>query len=82
MEQKKHYETVVGQLTKRGHELEEQIKTLQTDENIHYRKEIRKYVEGINEKDAEINNLKRQVTSQKGKMSTMEQEISNLTNMK
>ena len=42
------------------------------------RKEFRKYVEGINEKDIENKNLKRQIQSYKNRITSFEQEVNNL----
>jgi seryl-tRNA synthetase len=55
---------------------------LQQEDSLRSRKELRKYVEGINEKDVEINSLKRQQHSLKNRISSLEQEVSNLANIK
>jgi predicted nucleic acid-binding Zn-ribbon protein len=39
-------------------------------------------VEGINEKEIEANNLKRQLHTQKNRIASLEQEVNNLSNIK
>ena len=48
------------------------------EDSVQNRKEFRKYVEGINEKDIENKNLKRQIQSYKNRITSFEQEVNNL----
>lgn len=48
------------------------------EDSAQNRKEFRKYVEGINEKDIENKNLKRQIQSYKNRITSFEQEVNNL----
>ena len=81
-EQKNYFEEINKGQAKRIMELEIECKDHQKEFNFENNKEIRRYVEGLNEKDIELNNLKRQIQSQKNRISSLEQEINNLSNVK
>ena len=63
-------------------ELEELCKKYENSEILQNRKEFRKYIEEINEKDAENKNLKRQIQSFKNRITSLEQDINNLEGIK
>lgn len=72
----------MGVMAKRINELEEQCKKLEMEQFDKNRKQIRKYVEAVNEKDCDISGLKREINSLKNKISNQEQQINNLNSTK
>lgn len=66
-----YFEALLTDKDKRIGELEDMVRRLESDENEKNRKEMRRYMESNNEKEAENNSLKRQINSLKTKINSL-----------
>lgn len=81
-EQRGQYDRMANDYARRISDLEEQLRRFEGEDGEKGRKEMRKYVESLNEKEAELGGLRRQVASLKNKISGLENELAGVVGVK